>query len=209
MLLAAERQLGGAIDQVARTDGRLFVGDFSGVIYAVDRVVEPPDTVEVLISNYHFAPATLVVPEGTTVRWVNEDVLGLPHVVESQASVRTDGTVGDGSEIDSPTLGVGDAHSFRFDRAGTPLFRALGRFSKASNPVVPKLDGFLREVNPLMRYLVPYAPEFGAYFSKSHQTLQDYFVSGKRLPWWAIMGSIAQGVTRLGHHDLMESIWRK
>ncbi len=31
---------------------------------------------------------------------------------------------------------------------------------------------------------------FGAYFSKSHQTIQDYFVSGKRLPWWAIMGSI-------------------
>jgi SSS family transporter len=31
---------------------------------------------------------------------------------------------------------------------------------------------------------------FGAYFSRSHQTLQDYFVSGKNLPWWAIMGSI-------------------
>jgi len=27
--------------------------------------------------------------------------------------------------------------------------------------------------------------------------------------WWAIMGSIAQGVTRLNHHNLMESIWRK
>jgi hypothetical protein len=26
--------------------------------------------------------------------------------------------------------------------------------------------------------------------------------------WWLIMGSIAQGVTRRGHHDLMESIWR-
>jgi SSS family transporter len=31
---------------------------------------------------------------------------------------------------------------------------------------------------------------FGAYFSKSHHTIQDYFVSGKRIPWWAIMGSI-------------------
>jgi SSS family transporter len=31
---------------------------------------------------------------------------------------------------------------------------------------------------------------FGAYFSKSHQTIQDYFVSGKTIPWWAIMGSI-------------------
>jgi solute:Na+ symporter, SSS family len=31
---------------------------------------------------------------------------------------------------------------------------------------------------------------FGAYFSKSHATIQDYFVSGRNLPWWAIMGSI-------------------
>ena len=31
---------------------------------------------------------------------------------------------------------------------------------------------------------------FGAYFSRSHKTVQDYFVSGKNLPWWAIMGSI-------------------
>jgi SSS family transporter len=31
---------------------------------------------------------------------------------------------------------------------------------------------------------------FGAYFSKSHKTIQDYFVSGKKIPWWAIMGSI-------------------
>ena len=27
--------------------------------------------------------------------------------------------------------------------------------------------------------------------------------------WWSIMGSIAQGVTRRAHHDLMDSIWRK
>lgn len=31
----------------------------------------------------------------------------------------------------------------------------------------------------------------------------------KNRNWWLIMGSISQGVTRLGHHDLMESIWRK
>lgn len=31
---------------------------------------------------------------------------------------------------------------------------------------------------------------FGAYFSRSHHTIQDYFVSGKTIPWWAIMGSI-------------------
>ena len=31
---------------------------------------------------------------------------------------------------------------------------------------------------------------FGAFFSRSHRTVQDYFVSGKNLPWWAVMGSI-------------------
>ena len=31
---------------------------------------------------------------------------------------------------------------------------------------------------------------FGAYFSRSHKTIQDYFISGRNLPWWAIMGSI-------------------
>ena len=31
---------------------------------------------------------------------------------------------------------------------------------------------------------------FGAYFSKTHQSIQDYFVSGKTIPWWAILGSI-------------------
>jgi SSS family transporter len=30
----------------------------------------------------------------------------------------------------------------------------------------------------------------GAYCARSHQTVQDYFVSGQQLPWWAIMGSI-------------------
>ena len=30
----------------------------------------------------------------------------------------------------------------------------------------------------------------GASFSKSHRSVRDYFVSGQRVPWWAIMGSI-------------------
>ena len=31
----------------------------------------------------------------------------------------------------------------------------------------------------------------------------------KQRDWWSIMASIAHGVTRLPHHELMESIWRK
>ncbi|MPY88165.1 MAG: hypothetical protein GEU99_09600 [Luteitalea sp.] len=30
----------------------------------------------------------------------------------------------------------------------------------------------------------------GAWFSRSQRDVKDYFVSGRRLPWWAIMGSI-------------------
>jgi plastocyanin len=100
-------------------DGRLFVGDFSGAIYAVDQVAEVPNEVEVLISNYQFMPQALVIPEGTTVRWLNDDVFGLPHVVVSQAAVRADGTVDEGGEINSPVLSPSDSHTYRFDRAGT------------------------------------------------------------------------------------------
>jgi hypothetical protein len=31
----------------------------------------------------------------------------------------------------------------------------------------------------------------------------------KERDWWSIMGSIARGVTRQPHHDLMETIWRE
>lgn len=45
------------------------------------------------------------------------------------------------------------------------------------------------DVGVLIAYLAAIVA-FGAYFSARHQTIQDYFVSGKNLPWWAIMGSI-------------------
>ena len=31
---------------------------------------------------------------------------------------------------------------------------------------------------------------FGAWFSRSQKNVKDYFVSGQKVPWWAIMGSI-------------------
>lgn len=100
-------------------DGRMFVGDFAGAISVVDRVVEVPDVVEVQISAFQFLPQALVVPEGTTVRWVNDDVLGIPHVVTGQAAVQHDAQVGDGSAMSSSVLGVGASHEHRFDRIGT------------------------------------------------------------------------------------------
>jgi SSS family transporter len=31
---------------------------------------------------------------------------------------------------------------------------------------------------------------FGAWFSRANRNVQDYFVSGRTVPWWAVMGSI-------------------
>ena len=30
----------------------------------------------------------------------------------------------------------------------------------------------------------------GAYFSRAQRDVRDYFITGRRIPWWAIMGSI-------------------
>jgi hypothetical protein len=30
----------------------------------------------------------------------------------------------------------------------------------------------------------------------------------KHRDWWAIMGAIARGVSRVGHHDFMNTIWK-
>ena len=31
---------------------------------------------------------------------------------------------------------------------------------------------------------------FGAYFSRSQRNIRDYFITGRQIPWWAVMGSI-------------------
>ncbi len=42
---------------------------------------EPKDKYQVTIDNFSFTPATLTVPAGTTVTWVNRD--DVPHTVAS------------------------------------------------------------------------------------------------------------------------------
>ncbi len=113
--------LSGAVplDVTFDRNGVMYVADFSGTIFRVDRVAEVPRVVEVTAAAFQFAPQALVIPEGTTVRWKNQDPLGLPHQVRGQAAVRSDGTQDEGSEIDSPDLPVGAAHEYRFDTPGT------------------------------------------------------------------------------------------
>jgi glucose/arabinose dehydrogenase len=102
--------------------GAMYVLSFSGAIFKVTRAADVPRTVDVSINAYQFLPAELTIPEGTVVRWTNDEALGLLHEVASQAAIRADGTQDTGREIDSGTLTVGTSHSYRFDDVGTWVY---------------------------------------------------------------------------------------
>ena len=64
------------------------------------------DTAHVGIKDFMFTPATITVPQGTTVQWINLD--DIPHtVVEKNKAFR------------SKALDTDDAYSFTFASAGT------------------------------------------------------------------------------------------
>jgi glucose/arabinose dehydrogenase/plastocyanin len=111
------------IDLVFDASGAMYVLDFSGVIFKVTRAIPVPQVIDVQMNAFQFAPAALTIPQGTTIRWTNTDVLGLPHNVISQAALRPTGAVETGSEIDSDPLNVGgNSHQFRFDELGTWVY---------------------------------------------------------------------------------------
>jgi len=62
---------------------------------------------QVKIDNFSFGPATLTVPVGTTVTWINQD--DVPHNVVST----------DGKDIKSPVLDTDQKFSYTFTKAGT------------------------------------------------------------------------------------------
>ena len=63
---------------------------------------------KVSISNFTFSPATLEVPVGTTLRWVNDD--DVPHTVLGSDK---------GSVIRSPALDTSDGYSVVMSQPGT------------------------------------------------------------------------------------------
>jgi plastocyanin len=70
---------------------------------------------EVKIDNFTFGPATLTVPVGTTVTWINKD--DIPHTV-----VSTD----DSKTFKSKVLDTDEKFSFTFGKAGTyPYFCSI------------------------------------------------------------------------------------
>jgi plastocyanin len=61
----------------------------------------------VTIDNFTFNPATITVPVGTKLVWVNRD--DIPHLVVGR----------DEKAIKSPPLDTGDSYAFTFARPGT------------------------------------------------------------------------------------------
>ena len=68
---------------------------------------EKSDKYQVTIDNFSFAPATLTVPAGTKVTWVNRD--DAPHKVVSTGKAFPA----------SPVLDTGEGYSFSFAKPGT------------------------------------------------------------------------------------------
>ena len=62
---------------------------------------------QVKIDNFSFGPATLTVPIGTTVTWINQD--DVPHNVISS----------EGKTLKSPVLDTDQKFSYTFTTAGT------------------------------------------------------------------------------------------
>ena len=67
----------------------------------------------VTIQNFAFIPASVTVPEGTTVTWVNQDPVN--HQILNDAGP----SVAEGALFSSDSLPNGGTYSFRFDSPGT------------------------------------------------------------------------------------------
>jgi amicyanin len=68
---------------------------------------EQNDKYDVKIDNFSFTPATVTVPVGATVTWINQD--DVPHTVVST----------DGRDIKSPVLDTDQKFTHTFAQAGT------------------------------------------------------------------------------------------
>src|ERR1700739_821972 len=65
------------------------------------------DKYQIKIDNFSFAPATLAVPAGTTVTWVNQD--DVPHNIVSS----------EGNILKSPVMDTDQKFSYTFTKPGT------------------------------------------------------------------------------------------
>jgi len=86
-----------------------------------------PGTPTVTIQNFAFSPASITVPRGTTVTWVNQDSAN--HVILNDAQ----GSVAQGALFTSNSLGKGAEFSYKFDNPGTyPYYCSIHPSMKAT-----------------------------------------------------------------------------
>jgi plastocyanin len=75
--------------------------------------IQLPEGSTVTIQNFAFTPASVTIPKGTTVTWVNQDTTN--HQILNDAT----GTIGQGALFSSNSLTKGTGYSFKFDNPGT------------------------------------------------------------------------------------------
>jgi plastocyanin len=91
----------------------LAFGAFGAVTFARSgghsgKTAQEKSATEVKIDNFSFSPATVTVPAGTSVTWVNRD--DIPHTVVSTDDPRV---------FKSKVLDTDEKFSFTFDKPGT------------------------------------------------------------------------------------------
>jgi len=72
-----------------------------------------PGATTVTMQNFAFNPASITVPKGTTVTWVNQDTAD--HTIVNDAQ----GSIAQGALFTSNSLPKGANYSFKFDNPGT------------------------------------------------------------------------------------------
>ena len=91
------------------------LGFGTGQKSSVASAQEKMSMMEVKIDNFTFGPATLTVPVGTTVAWINRD--DIPHTVVSTVDSKT---------LKSKVLDTDEKFSFTFSKSGTyPYFCSI------------------------------------------------------------------------------------
>jgi plastocyanin len=76
------------------------------LLAATPALAAAPPAATVSIENFTFEPATITVPAGSSVAWVNHD--DIPHLVASTDKL-----------FKSPALDTDDSFTTRFDQPGT------------------------------------------------------------------------------------------
>ena len=83
------------------------------------------------IQNFAFNPASITVPKGTTVTWVNQDTTNHEIVNDAQ------GSIAQGALFTSNSLSRGGSYSYTFENPGTYPYHCSIHPSMKATVTVP------------------------------------------------------------------------